>query len=204
MHRIKAIAVGIKDFFTIILKLFISTEESWKMIKEYSFDWKEVFFYFAFPLIVISSLGRVLAVPEESVFKAITPNLLLISFVFSTSISIPLGAYMVKLLAPRYLSVADFNIVFTHIAFAYTPLFISNIIAAIHPSLAVVSLIGIFYTVFVFWKGMEIMLETPIHRRMGFTIICFLILFASAIIISAFTNYALFYFTDNMELIMQQ
>ncbi|MFW5792670.1 MAG: YIP1 family protein [Bacteroidota bacterium] len=203
MRQILTIAkVGIKDFVEIIHGTLTSSENNWKKLKASEYQWKEMFFFYVFPLVILNSLAKILVVPEQSEFQILEPGTLFVVYLMSSVISLLLGSFLIMKLSPRYQSVNNFDTIFTFVGVSYTPIFLSNMIAVMHPYLAIVSLLGIIYTIFLFYRGIGIMLETPAIKKTGFTILCFLILFGSTIFASALVSYLAFFLTGNMDSLM--
>lgn len=198
----KAEFVGIKEFLELIRGALTLSEKNWQKLKESTYNWKEIFFFYVFPLAVVNSFAKILAVPDEPEFYVLSPNILFILYLLSTISSLFIGSYLIKLLAPRYLSQNNFDKIYMLVGISYTPIFVSNLIASLHSFLTIFSLIGIIYTILLFFKGVSIMLETPDTRRTGFVILCFLILFGVTIFVSSFYTYLIFYFTGNLDQII--
>ncbi len=192
----------LKQLFRVLSGVFYNPEKSIKMLKEQGFTWKEMFFFYAFPLITINTMIRALLVGEP--YKDFSANTLFFVFLLSTSISIFAGSYLIKLLASRYLSSNNFNSVFSLVAVSYTPVFLASIVSAINPVLYFLRLIGIVYMFYIFWKGANIMLNTPQNRVTGFTILCLLILFGVTVLVSLISGYLLFFLTGNFDLLLNE
>jgi hypothetical protein len=189
------------EFYKIIIEIIFSPAQGWIKAKEAGFEWKILLFSLVLPAILISSLAKVYSINPESIFYRISPNVLLVNDVISTVIALLLGSYMIKMLAPRYLSVTNFNTIFCLVGISYVPYYLSFVIAAISPALALMSLVGLVIMVFVFWKGIDVMMETPPHRKTGFAILCMLILFGAAVVSGVFVSYFVLLFSGNMELL---
>lgn len=190
------------EFYKIVFRVIFSPEQGWIKAKESEFEWKMLFFSLVLPVIIISSLAKVYSIDPESIYSRISPNVLLVNDIISTAIALLLGSFMIKLLAPRYLSVANYNTIFNLVGISYVPYLLSFVIAAINPALVFMSLVGLALMVFVFWKGIDVLMETPPQRKTGFAILCMLILLGASLISGVFVSYFVLLFTGNMELLM--
>ena len=170
------------NFYQIVLNVILSPSVNWIKAKEYGYNWKQLLIFLAFPLIFLSSLAKVTSVPDESIYSNFSQNFLFIHDTITYSLALLLASYMVKLLAPKFLSSNSFNDIYSLFVISYTPFFLSTLIAAIHPSLSIITLIGLVFMVFMFWKGIGVMLETPDNKKTGFGVICMLIIFGSIVI----------------------
>ncbi|MBS4013729.1 MAG: hypothetical protein KGZ97_08215 [Bacteroidetes bacterium] len=189
------------NFYQIVLNVILSPSVSWIKAKEFGYNWKNLFIFLAFPLIFLSSIAKVTSVPEESIYSIFSQNFLFIHDTITYSLALLLASYMIKLLAPKFSSSNSFNEIYSLFVISYTPFFLSTLIAAIHPSLSIITLVGLVFMVFLFWKGIGIMLETPDNRKTGFGVLCMLILFGAIVITGLFVAVIMVVISGNYDML---
>jgi hypothetical protein len=174
------------DLLNIIKGLFLNPEQQWNKLKEQGFSWQQVYFYYAIPMVFLSAYAILFNTSNQVQVLGMTPVWLFFINISGSLISIALSAYLITKMAPRFLSHSSFDTTVTLISFAYTPVFIANIISALHSSLALLNFVGIFYMVILFFKGTAILLNTPAHKLSGFSIINLILLFAVRLVVTSF------------------
>jgi hypothetical protein len=187
------------EILNLIKGIILNPDREWKIIKTFNYSWKQVYFYFTIPMAFLSAFAILFFTGVDIKVLNLTPNTIFIINILGSLGSIALGAYLISKMAPRFEALSSFNSTTALISFSYTPIFLSNIIASIHPVFAVVNFIGIFYMVIVFWKGLAILLDTPAYKLMGFTIVNLIILFATRLVITTIVAAIVLSFTGGVE-----
>jgi hypothetical protein len=173
------------DLLNTIKGLFINPEKQWNYLKQRSFSWQQVYFYYAIPMVFLSAYAILFTSSKQVQVLGLSPVWLFFINISGSLISIALSAYLISKMAPRFLSLSSFDSTVMLISFAYTPVFIANILSAIHSSLALLNFVGIFYMVYLFFKGTTIVLDTPAYKLSGFSIINLILLFAVRLVITS-------------------
>ncbi|MFO7978362.1 MAG: hypothetical protein R6U64_06855 [Bacteroidales bacterium] len=109
--------------------------------------------------------------PREVLF------LLFLIHLVSFSATFFLGAFFIKKLAPNFKSLSHAGLILKMVTAAYIPFLTAVALAWMLPESSLVSFVGLTYTIFIFGKGIGVILETPPARIIGFTVVSFLILF---------------------------
>jgi hypothetical protein len=102
---------------------------------------------------------------------------------FLDIISVFIVGYVIWKLAPRFNSTVDQNKSAALAAFAYTPVFLIGILS-IYPPLGYLALLGLLYGLYILYKGLPIMLNTPADKTVTYVIAILIVTFIIEIIIS--------------------
>ncbi len=183
--HINYIILNPTELLNLIKGILVNPEKEWKIIKTFKYTWQQVYFYFTIPMVFISAFASLVIHGGDIQYFGLSPNWIFVINVIGSLGAIALGAYFIASLAPRFNSFSSFDASVALISFSYTPVFIASIISAIHIAFALINFIGVVYMVFIFWKGISIMLDTPPHKLMGFTIVNMIILFAVRIVLTS-------------------
>ncbi len=180
------LTLNINDIIKIQGMLFSQPDKAWLEIKQNQYSWKQVFTYYLIPLLFISSLASAFFMGRQFEELGFDWNqIFLITFVGSL-IAIYISGHLITALAPRFTGSGTFDESISLIAFAYSPVFLASVIASVHETLQIINLIAIIYMLYIFFKGIPGMMNIPVHKQLGFTIISVMILFLSRLMISAF------------------
>lgn len=158
------------------------------LARDADYRWQGVFLHFVVPLVFLSTLLTVFLMGPQ-VLRETDPVLLsrnqLFFITFAGSVfSILLSAYMIAAMSPRFKGSSSLDRTLALIAFSYTPVFLANMISALHISLQLLNLLALGYMVILFVRGASVMLDIPPERRVGFTITCLIILFAVRVLLA--------------------
>lgn len=181
--------MDLQDLFKRLKHLLTDPVQGWKMINEAGYSRQEIMGYFLIPLLFLTNLANMYIIGKQSVDVAFTPSQLFFIAFSSAALSIFVSAYLIAAMAPRFLGDSSFDKTLSLLAFSYTPVFIASILASLHEALQVFNLAALVYMVFLFYRGIGIMLNVPDFKRTGFTVVSLIILFSlrifAAIIIAA-------------------
>lgn len=166
--------------------LFTQPDKAWLEIKKNKYSSRQVFTYYLVPLLFISSLASAFFMGRQFEELGFDWNqILLITFVGSLT-AIYISGHLLTALAPRFTGSGTFDESISLIAFAYSPVFIASVLSSVHETLQIINVVSIIYMLFIFFKGIPVMMNIPIHKQLGFTIISVMILFLTRLMISAF------------------
>ncbi len=108
---------------------------------------------------------------------------------FLDIISVLIVGYVIWWLAPRFMSTKDRPKATMLSAFIFTPIFLIGILSIV-PVLGLLSILGLLYGIYILYKGLPIILNTPADKAVMYTVyvlvITFIIDIVIALIIGAF------------------
>lgn len=146
---------------------------------------KDFFISYGLPLMVVGAAGRMVRVMQSHAMDGIILRGDQLSGVFMLTLAgymfaVWLGSVLLARLARAFQSREDSSATMVLIMAALTPLMLAQPLAAITPAMSAVSVLGLIYTVFLFGRGAGHLLETPPHKRVGFALAGFFIIFSLA------------------------
>lgn len=181
----------------IFLNVFYRPERSFRVLADPLFSHRRFFFFYGLPLMLVGSLGRVLAAMNRFenadhislVVSAIplTVMLFIVNFV-SYVVTFLLGAQLLSRLSPRFGATASFGTMLTMIVYSYTPFLVVQLFAFPLTIGRFISLLGLIYTVWLYVKGSVVMAYIPAKKIAGFTMVSFLLLLGVFYIIGLFSS----------------
>ncbi len=150
-------------------------------------DFKQFLNSYGLPLMVLGAAGRMARVLVEQALQGVVLRGDQLAVVFLINlvaffISMWVGSLLISRLAPSFKSGGKPHTIMVLIMVSYTPFMLSQPLAAISPNMSPISMLGLFYTVYLFWAGCRPMLGTPDHKRVGFTLAGFFIILGIAAI----------------------
>jgi len=186
-----------KTILSRIKNILLFPRWEWKVIKLEQRPLKDAFVSFALPLILIGAasqfIGSFLFVKNELDIDAYRFSLPLIHagyFIFVQVLTLMLTTVFIYGLAGKFLSEKDYSLSGKLVIYSFTPVLILNILGNLHASLAII-MIPAFYSVFLFWTGLPVMLHTEARKLPAFVFIILIsvlgILFISSRLLSLLT-----------------
>lgn len=172
-----------KELLQLQRMLFTSTDKAWQSILEKNFSWKQVFFYYLIPLILLSSMAEAFFSGPKLIEYNYTINQIFFMTFASTVIAILINGRIVSGLAPRFSGNGGFNEGIALISFSYSPVFIGSVLSSAHPALQIINIIAMAFMFYIYFKGTTTLLNVPPHKQMGFTFVSLMILFLSRLLI---------------------
>lgn len=176
--------MDINKLFRIQGLLFSSQEKAWLEIKEMNYNWKQIMFYYLFPLLFLSSISNIFFMGDQLSALGFTPNQMFLATFLGSLIAILSTAWMVAAMAPRFKASDSFDNHLALLAFAYSPVYLASILSSLHEVLQILNLAAVVITLLLYYKGTRIVTEVPPHKQMGFTIVSLIILFGMRLIIT--------------------
>ena len=133
---------------------------------------KNIIIDFILPLVIINAvasfLGEILFGPASFTVGSgiVVKNVVFIALV--QTVSVYLSAYLVNELMPLFQSQKDFNATFRLIAYSFTPIFVTTILAGLLPHFSnIINFMG-FYSVVIIWIGCDELLPQMKDRKQFF------------------------------------
>lgn len=164
--------------------ILFSSSVEWETIKVENTNTKSIFISYLIPfsigIAIASLLGSLIFASFYSFgFKFLSA---IVSSV-NPLITIYLSSKIINELTPSFGSKKDFNSVFKLVAYSYTASLVISLLINLLPFLSVLSIFGL-YSLYIYWIGMPVMLETSSDKRVGFLIVSALIIMGVSIVIS--------------------
>ncbi|MCW9708504.1 Yip1 family protein [Fodinibius salsisoli] len=155
--------------------IIVSPKDEWQAIKGESKSNKELIVFYALPLVVLATLAGLIGhwSLNIAVYQLVMPLL-----------GIVVAAYVANELAEKFNSTKNLNNAFKLVVYAATPSFLASVIANLSFLLSWVSLFGL-YSIYLFWVGIPVMMETPDDKRLAYVIVCALVVIVVQLIVSA-------------------
>lgn len=171
----------IQDLLKKLKALLTSPEEGWKMIKSANYSRQEVLGYFLIPLLFLANLSNIYIAGRQSLQVAFTPSQLFFIAFSSAAISIFVSAWLIAAIAPRFSGESSFDKTISLVAFSYTPVYLASMLASLHEVFQIFNLAAMVYMIFLFHRGIGVVLSVPDFKRTGFTVVSLIILFSTRI-----------------------
>ncbi len=135
------------------------------------------------PLVILAAAGRMTRIMllmqlEETPLRGEQLSGIFIITVIAYALSVYLGAFMVAKLAPAFKSEANRDKSMLIIMLAYTPYLFAQALSFIFPIINGELVLGLIYTVVLFGVGASHLLNTPISKVWGFTLVSYFVIFS--------------------------
>lgn len=183
--------MNIQEVFQIIAGIFVRGDQQWLDLKERKYGWQVILIHITIPFLFLSSYAAVFSTPVELKFNLAPTSWFFVMFI-SNLLAILSSAGMIAALAPRFNGERSYDNVVTLLSLSYIPVFVATILGAFHPVFRVFSIAGLVLMIFLFLKGVRLMIGVPVHKQMGFAFISLILLFAvRVILLSIATAFAL-------------
>ncbi len=135
------------------------------------------------PLVILAAAGRMTRIMllkeiEEAPLQGDQLAGIFIITVIAYALSVYLGAFMVAKLAPAFKSEAHRDKSMLIIILAYTPYLLAQALSFVFPIINGVLVLGLIYTVVLFGVGASHLLNTPINKVWGFTLVSYFVIFS--------------------------
>jgi hypothetical protein len=106
----------------------------------------------------------------------------IVAYIFAL-VSVVVVGFILWKLAPNFSSVADQNKATKLVSWVYTPVFLIAILNII-PGLAVLSLVGLLYGLYILYIGLPIVLKTPTDKVIGYVVVTLVVTFIVYFVLS--------------------
>jgi hypothetical protein len=179
------IKLNITEILNLQKQLFSNTDKAWENIKQASFSWKSLYWYYVIPLVFLSTIAVAFFTIRHLDIEFFSINQVFF-FTFSGSIAaIYVSGHLLSSIAPRFNGALTLDESISYISFGYSPVFLASIISSMHEILQIVNIAAAVFMVFVFYKGTGRMVNIPAQQQLGFTIVSLMILFITRLMLSA-------------------
>ncbi len=171
----------------IIQNILIRPAHFFKELAANAPEAKTFFISYGLPLMVLGAAGRMVRVMNQHALEGMALRGDQLSGIFLITLcgyllSVWFGALIITRLAKAFRSKRSKDRALLLCIAAYTPFMLAQPLAAINPAMDPVSLLGLIYTVFLFGRGLGPLLDTPVQKTLGFTILGFFVLFGISFI----------------------
>lgn len=166
--------------------ILFSPQKAWSSIDNENNSHEKVLTSFVLPLTafvaVVAFIGYgLIGYRAESYTSWATysnfQNLVSVGFkiAFAMAITIVAGIYLISFvinaLAEKFSSQTNLNKAFSLVAYSYTPAFVGGIFF-IFPNYAWFAIITSVYSLFLFYSGLQTLMQTPLEKKNSFFLVC--------------------------------
>jgi hypothetical protein len=173
-----------------VVKISLLPSLQWKEIRDQEESNRMLLWEYAFPLILFSSIGRVIGL-----FFSVKPVLgiswqllyvlffNLVSWVAIPYMLIVSASLIIALLLPRLGIDTNFNRTLKLVIYTFTPLFVVTFIVYLHPLMRILIPLGIYlfivYTLYIYWYGVQELFQITLEKKIGFIVVTICIAFGA-------------------------
>jgi hypothetical protein len=166
-----------KDVFKRALAIITQPLVTWQAIKAETDSAQELILNYAAPLALIPAIAALIGlsivgiklptghVARAPFFDALVNGVL--SYVFQL-LSLPIGAWIVSLLAPSFDSKPDFNSATKLVVYTMTPIWLLGALTLI-PALGLLQIFGL-YAFHLLYVGIPVLMDTPPDKVLWYTV----------------------------------
>lgn len=170
-------------YLSVFLAVFYKPAEAIRMAGEAGNKGWRFFCLFGIPLIMTGALGRMWIVGSGSALSLASLLLFLINLA-SYALAILLGSLLVAKLSRPFRSDSDRMRTMNLMVVAFSPFFVSQVVIALLPGLTPIGFAALGYTVFLYGRGLQPLLQTPPEKVAGLTLVSFFILLGIAWVVN--------------------
>jgi hypothetical protein len=149
--------------------------EEWGVIKAESRSNKDLILFYALPLVLLAVLVGLIShwSLNTAVYQLVMPLA-----------GIVITAYVINELAEKFNSTKNLNNAFKLVVYAATPSLLAEIVANLSSLLSWVSLFGL-YSIYLFWVGLPVMMDTPDDKRLVYVVVTALVVIVINMVMAA-------------------
>ncbi len=165
-------------FFERLKNLIISPKEEWIHIHSETDTKKQIIVNYALPLLIMivlcSIIGDLIFASRFvlSFMYVVTKALIMFTVGF---VSMYFSAIIINELATSFNSKKNIDTTFKLVVYSFTAYLITTAFSSLLPPLGITQLFAL-YSIYLFWLGTSVLLETPEDNKIGFVIISSLIM----------------------------
>jgi hypothetical protein len=160
--------------FNRVRNLIVNPKGEWAIIQTETFKKEAVIKGYAVPLIILMAictiLGSIIMVsnPGFAILKALG--------IFGlTYAGMYVSAVIINELTTSFNSKKDIDTTFKLVIYSFTAYFIMSAIGLLLPPISMLSIFGL-YSIYLFWEGATILLNTPEDNKVGFVVVSTLVI----------------------------
>ncbi|MEE4176258.1 MAG: YIP1 family protein [Bacteroides sp.] len=169
-------------FFSIVPGVFFNPPRAWQTVKSHPISLIRFFLVFGLPFILLGSFGRALSDQDLEAFVDRPLGILFLSHLLSNLLVLLAGPWMIARLSGTYKLVPDYSSSLKLSVVSYIPFLLSQLIAALAPVISFIALVGMGFSLVLFWSGAPVILDIPKNRLAGFTFLSFFIFLGLSLI----------------------
>jgi ABC-type multidrug transport system permease subunit len=162
---------GQVDIIQRVKNLMLTPKPEWQTIHGERLSIQEIYLQYLMLIAALPAVGQLLSIWRHGSFNNAL-RMAITSFVASL-----IGAYVCALvidyLAPNFASTRNKNHAFKLVAYAATPSLIVSVLAFVPNIGALAALAGAVYTIYLFYLGLPILMETPQENIVPYMLIAF-------------------------------
>jgi len=154
--------------------LIINPKAEWTVIQSESLGKEVVIKSYAVPLIIIMAFCSILGslIMVSNLGYAILKALGIFGFTYA---GMYISAIIINELTTSFNSKKNINTTFRLVVYSFTAYFIMSAIAFLWPPIGMLSIFGAF-SIYLFWVGTTVLLETPEDNKVGFVVVSTLVI----------------------------
>ncbi len=170
--------MNIKFIFTRVKNLIVSPKEEWVRINNENDTKNEIISGYALPLLIIivicSIIGDIIFASRYlySFMYVITKAIIMFAVAF---VSMYFSAIIINEITTSFNSKKNIHSTFKLVVYSFTAYFITTAFTNLLPPLGISQLFAL-YSIYLFWIGSSILLETPEDNKVGFVVVSGLIM----------------------------
>lgn len=169
-------------FFSIMPGVLFNPSRAWQKIRSHPLSLIRFFLVFGLPYILLGSFGRAFSDQSLDVFVDQPLILLFLSHLLSNLLVLLAGPWMIARLSGTYKLAPDYSSSLKLSLVSYIPFLLSQLFAALAPVISFIALVGMGFSLVLFWIGAPVILDIPKNRLAGFTFLAFFIFLGLSII----------------------
>ena len=187
------------EILTRAQQIILKPAETWSNIKNESFSVQELMINYAAPLALIPAVGTLIGLsifgirmPAGHIVRAPFMEALAGSLLgyIAQLLGLLAGAWVINYLATYFNTRSDFKAAFKIMAYSTTPVWLLGILLII-PGLGALQIFGL-YSIYLIYKGISILLETPADKVVWFTLFIVIANFVINLILNVFVGGAVY------------
>lgn len=183
------------ELFSVLTTLAYRPTYSFKLLRDQHKSGQRLFFQLAIPAILLAAFSRAASAEAIAGEWGTVFCLLVLVQVLAFTASVQLGSVLISRLAPSFASMRDQGRCLQLIILSYTPFLIIQLPEAFSTFPFSLGLPGLAATVFLYARGLPVMMQTPPDRIIGFTAVSFLVLlgifYSLLLVLSPFVTFLL-------------
>ncbi|SMO37528.1 Yip1 family protein [Fodinibius sediminis] len=155
--------------------IILEPGKEWPRIKKEQKSNMDLLLHYALPMIVLAAL--------TSFIGSWSLHLVVYQLAMPL-VSLVVSSYVINMLAGKFESTENLNNAFKLVVYAATPSLLASIVANLSFLLGWVGLFGL-YSIYLFWIGIPVMMDTPESRRLGYVLLSALVIMVVQMVIMA-------------------
>lgn len=184
----------ITEVVTRALKIILIPSHQWKEVKSYDDSMRELLWGYAFPLVMLSAVGRTIGLLFDMVpFLGWSLRLIFVlAFNLVAWVTIPyllmlLAGYILNFILPKFSISTNLMKTLGLVVYSFTSLYVLTFIVYLHPILRILIPTGIYiflvYIFYVFWTGVKELFDISLEKKIGFVVVMVAVMIGSIFVV---------------------